>query len=983
MSTTLDRPLTPEAIAVQSPQQRGGLLERSPALVAVTSIDGRIMLANRAWTDLLGHASELVLGRLVTHFVHPDHAAAFTAMLRESAETGAPRSLDAPIRCRDGSHKWFCWQIRRDGDRSLYAIAFDVSERKEEEQRTERRAYVTSLRAEIWAPFARPFSPVSILEAWANVLAKSLEALEVGIWTVDERRPDPVFGAASQNPKAGQSLPFFELLIDEVRQVRSKKVPSAFVSTGDVPAENVLEKIIRGRGITGVLLYPIIFQDRVVTIVAACFARAIRDVDTFTLEKAAVEIGPALGFLRQHELLADSKRAHDALVRFSPAAICAVDREGNVTRWNPAAERLFGRTAAESVGRPLAIARGAEREVLDASLRGALAGQATAHVETKVQTQSGQTLEVAMSVSPLCGAEKTVEETVILLADLTDRKRAERRLALGHALSRLLADPESNEQTLGTILSMIATHFGYSCGEFWSVDTETTNLRLAATWNAVSTLAAEFASQTQNWETGEPTDLAKTVLRHGKPRWFGKLSTDRAIDRVGLAARCGLDAVLGIPVLSGTDADASASGVLLFFADQIAEPDEQFLGCLTAIGEQVGSFLSRVRLQDTLQEVVEKLRQAEKMESVGRLVGGVAHDFNNLLTVILGYGEMVLGEVPKDAPMHELLTEIVESGKRASGLTRQLLAFCRKEIYNPVVLDLNAYVEGMEKMLRRLVGESIELKTELTPDLSHVQADPAQIEQVVMNLVVNARDAMPAGGQITIETKMVQLARGQKIAPHATPGSYVLLAVRDTGCGMDESTRARIFEPFFTTKGVGKGTGMGLATVQEIVRECGGQIAVDSQPGHGSIFQIYLPPVTSGLTAWEVDAAPQAIPRGNETVLVVEDEVTVRRLMARLLRIQNYQVHEASNATEALDLLRKYASKINLMVTDVVMPDMNGVALAERARAQLPKLKVLYASGYRDGELRRLGMPDLGLAFLQKPFTTFDLATKVRETLDG
>ncbi len=402
-----------------------------------------------------------------------------------------------------------------------------------------------------------------------------------------------------------------------------------------------------------------------------------------------------------------------------------------------------------------------------------------------------------------------------------------------------------------------------------------------------------------------------------------------------------------------------------------------------AIGEQVGSFLSRVRLQHSLQDVVEKLRQAEKMESVGRLVGGVAHDFNNLLTVILGYGEMVLGEVPKDAPMHELLTEIVESGKRASGLTRQLLAFCRKEIYNPVVLDLNAHVEGMEKMLRRLVGESIELKTELTPDLGHVQADPAQIEQVVMNLVVNARDAMPAGGQITIETKMVQLARGQQIVPQAAPGSYVLLAVRDTGCGMDETTRSRIFEPFFTTKGAGKGTGMGLATVQEIVRECGGKIAVDSQPGQGSTFQVYLPPVTSGLTAWEVDAAPQAIPRGNETILVVEDEVTVRRLMARLLRIQNYQVHEASNATEALDLLRKHAGKVTLMITDVVMPDMNGVALAERARVQLPKLKVLYASGYRDGELRRLGMPDLGLAFLQKPFTTFDLATKVRETLDG
>jgi len=979
MTTTCDRPPTQDAIAAQPLQQCGGLLERSPVLAVVTSADGRILLANRAWTDLLGHPGEAVSGRLVTNFVHPDHAAAFVAVLRESSDLGAARSFDAPMRCRDGTHKWLYWQVRRDTDRSLFAIAFDVSERKEEELRSERRAYVSSLRAEIWAPFARAFSPKSILEAWANTLAKSLEAIEVGIWTIDERHADPVFGAASHNTNTSPSLPFFELLIDDVRRVRSSKAPSAFVTVGGATPADVLEKIIRGRSIVAILLYPILLQDRVVAIVAACFARAICEVDTFTLEKSAAEIGPALAFLRQHELLAESKRANDALVRSAPTAICCLDRDGNVTRWNPAAERLFGRSAAEVHGRPLAIVRSAEREIFQASLQGAMAGQATAHIETNVQSSSGQQLDVAMSVAPLFGPDKAVEAVLVILADLTERKRAERRLSLEHAITRVLTDLESADQALNAVLSLVGTHLGFSCAEFWATDGGNSSVQMIESWHCSATNAADFENQTRNWDRSEPADLAKAVVSHRKPRWFAKLSADRTFDRAGLAARCGLDDALGVPVGSSPD----VAGAMLFFAEQIPEPDEQLLACLTAIAEQIGSFLSRRRLQQSLHEATDKLRQSEKMESVGRLVGGVAHDFNNLLTVILGYGELLLGEVGGEAPIRESLTEIVESGKRASGLTRQLLAFCRKEIYNPVVLDLNAHVEGMEKMLRRLVGEAIELSTTLASELGHVHADPAQIEQVVMNLVVNARDAMLTGGHITIETKMVQLARGQKIVPHAAPGSYVLLAVRDTGCGMDEATRTRIFEPFFTTKGAGKGTGMGLATVQEIVQQCGGQIAVESQPGQGSTFQIFLPPVTSGLAAWEVDAAPQAIPRGSETILVVEDEVPVRRLMARLLRVQNYQVHEAANATDALELLHSHSGKIDLLLTDVVMPDMNGVALAENARTKYSKIKVLFVSGYREGELTRLGLPDLGSHLLQKPFTTFDLATKVRQTLDG
>ncbi len=301
-----------------------------------------------------------------------------------------------------------------------------------------------------------------------------------------------------------------------------------------------------------------------------------------------------------------------------------------------------------------------------------------------------------------------------------------------------------------------------------------------------------------------------------------------------------------------------------------------------------------------------------------------------------------------------------------------------------MVLDLNATVSEMEKMLRRLIGEHIELETVLAPDLRPLSADPGHLEQVIMNLVVNARDAMPQGGRVVITTQSAEPdGKLRKLFPGVQPGRYALLSVSDTGCGMDEATKIRIFEPFFTTKPAGKGTGMGLSTVCEIVRESGAQIAVESQPGKGTTFRLLFPTVSQGLASWQVDAAPAAIARGTETVLVVEDDPNVRRLIARILRTQGYTVLEAGGSRDAIELCRTDSRRPDLLISDIVMPRMNGHELAAQLKKQFSGLKILFVSGYGEGEHRRTVPLAPQTPFLQKPFTTYDLSRKVREICDA
>jgi two-component system, cell cycle sensor histidine kinase and response regulator CckA len=376
--------------------------------------------------------------------------------------------------------------------------------------------------------------------------------------------------------------------------------------------------------------------------------------------------------------------------------------------------------------------------------------------------------------------------------------------------------------------------------------------------------------------------------------------------------------------------------------------------------------------------------QAQKMESVGRLAGGVAHDFNNLLTVMTGYGEMAREALPTNDPARGDLDELLKAAERANDLTRQLLAFARKQIIEPRVLNLNDLILDMDRLLRRLIGEDIELVTRTASDLGWVKVDPGQIEQVIVNLAVNARDAMPDGGKLTIETKnavLDDLYAQQHLG--ITAGAYVLLAISDTGVGMDAEVQSHLFEPFFTTKAAGKGTGLGLATSYGIIKQHNGAIGVYSEVGHGTTFKIYLPCAAAPPEAAPPSDDVDVLPRGVETVLLVEDEVSVRTLAARVLRAKGYTVLEAANGDEALTLVRDQGeAMIDVLLTDVIMPQTGGRALADRLAALLPGVKVLFMSGYTDDAIVHHDHLAPGIAFLHKPFSPAALARKVREVLD-
>jgi two-component system, cell cycle sensor histidine kinase and response regulator CckA len=388
--------------------------------------------------------------------------------------------------------------------------------------------------------------------------------------------------------------------------------------------------------------------------------------------------------------------------------------------------------------------------------------------------------------------------------------------------------------------------------------------------------------------------------------------------------------------------------------------------------------------QTTREELEQQLRQSQKMEAIGRLAGGVAHDFNNLLTAINGYSSLALQRANPDDRLRGYLEEIKKAGERAATLTRQLLAFGRKQMLKPVVLNLNDVVSDMNKMLRRLIGEDIRFNARFDPDLKPIKADPGQIEQVLVNLVVNSRDAMPQGGSLTIETANFEIDAefaGKHLGMAA--GHYVMLAVSDSGCGMDDKTKARIFEPFFTTKEKGRGTGLGLSTVYGIVKQSGGTVWVYSETGKGSVFKVYFPQMQDDAEFPKPVLVETPVPRGSETILLVEDEDVVRGLARKILEQAGYYVLDTRSGDEAIRLCHELPGPIHLLLTDVVMPEKSGKEIAECLAKLRPLTRVLYMSGYTDDAIVHHGVLDSDVEFIQKPFTPVALARRVREVLDA
>ena len=629
---------------------------------------------------------------------------------------------------------------------------------------------------------------------------------------------------------------------------------------------------------------------------------------------------------RAEDALRESNQAMKALVDASPVAIICVDRGGNVTMVNPAAVEMFGWSEAELLGGPIPMIPESRREIAQQLRAAVLEGNSIRDREVQARKKDGSEIDAIVSMAPLRDAAGEIRGAMDIAVDITGRKQAEAQLRLQAAALESAANAVVITDKSGRIMWVnpaFAAMTGYSDEEI-----------VGRNFSVLNSGKYPKSFFEQMWKT----ILAGRV-------WHGEIINRRK--------------------------DGS-----LYTEEQT----------ITPVRDEHGEIIRFVAIQQDVTEkkqLAQQLNQAQRMESVGRLAGGVAHDFNNLLTVVLSYSDVLMARVDIDLQARKQLEEIKKAGSRAASLTRQLLAFSRQQVLEPRFLNLNSIVTETEKMLRRLIGEDVELLTKLDPNLSSVKADPGQIEQIIMNLAVNARDAMPHGGKLIIETTDVDLDEEYaRRHPSAVPGRYVLLSVTDTGIGMDQETKAHIFEPFFTTKEMGKGTGLGLSTVYGIVKQSGGYIWVYSELGQGSTFKIYLPRVDAPAQQLQ----PKSVPtieqhRGSETILVVEDEESLRVLTRSILEKSGYTVLEAKSGADAVEVARKCATPIHLLLTDVVMPVMNGSKVAEELGHIHPEAKVLYMSGYTGFSATDRGLVESNATLLQKPFSRDALLQKVREAL--
>jgi two-component system cell cycle sensor histidine kinase/response regulator CckA len=628
----------------------------------------------------------------------------------------------------------------------------------------------------------------------------------------------------------------------------------------------------------------------------------------------------------QEALQVSEDRFHLLVDGVSDYAILMLDSDGTILTWNRGAERIDGYSAEEIVGRhysclftPELIAAGKPAKELE-----------QAAVEGKVEVEGWRIRKN--------GSRFWINGTLAALYDDRGKPRGFAKITRDTTAKR------RNDELLQSVLN-------HTLDGIISIDER-------GTISMMNRAGERLFGRSTHEVVGQNIKMLMPAPYHGEHDAY-----------LANYTRTGDAKIIGIGrEVKGLRKDGSTFPLDLAVTEFQFDNQRYFVGIVRDISD-------KKRLE-------EQLHQSQKMEAFGQLAGGVAHDFNNLLTVISGYSELLMAELPPDDPKKKMADQIHRAGKRAAALTRQLLAFSRQQVLEPKVLDLNVVVTDIEKMLRRLIGEDVQFTTVLGAAISPVKVDSGQIEQVIMNLAVNARDAMPQGGKLTIETREADLEESYtQTHPEAKTGRFVMIAISDTGCGMTPEVKARIFEPFYTTKDVGQGTGLGLAVVHGIVKQSGGNIDVYSEVGVGTTFRIYLPTVQQP-AATSAGSAPEMPSRGSETILLVEDEDSVRELAMFVLRQCGYKVMTAPEGLAALQLVANCREKIDLLLTDVVMPQMGGRKLAETLLAEHPELRVLFMSGYTDDAVVRHGVLQSNANFLQKPFSPNSLAQKVRDVLD-
>ncbi len=824
-------------------------------------------------------------------------------------------------------------------ERECFVAVFDnVTERKRADEVNAERARLAELSSAIGVALASAPSLRDALQRCTEAIVEHLDAAFARIWTLDsEQSVLQLQASAGMYTRIDGTHARVRVGDKKIGSIAAERKPHFTNSVVGDPRFSEQEWA-RREGMVAFAGFPLLVGSDLVGVVAV-FARHPLDERILQVLRSIADV-VAVGIRRgQAELDLRVSAAHLSSIYSTVAdVIFELAVEGGSTyrfvSVNPAFVRATG------IGQEQVVGKTVQEVIPEPSLSLALSKyeeairlRTTVQWEETSQYPSGQRVG-EVSVAPVFDDRGECTHLIGSVHDLTGRKGAEDALRESAIRFRQLAENIKEVFFVMDVQYRETLYISPAYEDVWGVSCQSLYDRPSSFLDPLPeedrTRLAEYISRIQQGESPGPIEF-RIIHSDGQVRWV-RADAVAVRDSRGEVYR-----------IAGTALDITESHKL----------EEQF-------------------------------RQAQKMEAVGRLAGGVAHDFNNVLTVISGYADMAGESLKPDDPLRQDIDEIREAAGRAAALTRQLLAFSRQQVLNPRVLDPNDLVAGIEKMLRRLVGEDVDVVASLTAGIGRIRADAGQIEQVLVNLAVNARDAMPDGGKLTIESSAVTISDDQTREGGTVPaGEYVLIAVTDNGTGMDAATKARIFEPFFTTKSVGKGTGLGLSTVFGVVRQSDGFIWVYSEPGHGTTFKIYLPRIESPVEAAQPAPRYGAQLDGTETVLVVEDEDAVRSLARATLTRRGYRVVTAANGGEALLVCEQHKDRIDLMVTDVIMPGLNGRDLARRLAPLRPDMRVLFVSGYADQAVVRHGELEPGIAYLEKPFAPLALAQKVRDVLDA